>query len=204
METKMLMEKLKKIEMTEEMKKRIIKKCYVEEEKNRMSEKENRCTFKRPMIVITTLILCLCLTGVTALAATGKIKGFFKDITRKDGAIIGTLYEQATDEIVLSVLGVDDELKVLVTMIKPKMVPYITFETFGFKSYKILDTSDKVIMEGEMTKMVEVIDGEVSINIALENIPSGKYKLIVDRMVAGAKAEQNLEISGNWECEFIR
>ena len=58
METKMLMEKLKKIEMTEEMKKRIIKKCYVEEEKNRMSEKENRCTFKRPMIVITTLILC--------------------------------------------------------------------------------------------------------------------------------------------------
>ena len=42
--------------------------------------------------------------GVTTLAATGKLEGFFKDIKRWDGAIVGTSYEQATDEIDVSVI----------------------------------------------------------------------------------------------------
>lgn len=51
------------------------------------------------------LVLCLCLTGVTALAATGKLQGFFSDITGWNGAVVGTSYEQATKELEVKAMG---------------------------------------------------------------------------------------------------
>ncbi len=56
--------------------------------------------------------VCISLTGVTTLAATGTLQGFFKDIMGWNGAVVGTIYEQASDEIELSVIGVTDQLMV--------------------------------------------------------------------------------------------
>lgn len=204
MEKKMIAEKLNKIEMPKEMRERVIKNCVIEMEEKTMRKNTSKKFLGRPVVAVASLVLCLCLTGVTALAATGKLQGFFKDITDWKGAVTGTAYEQATDEVELSVALVADELAVAVTMLKPEEAPYSSFETFGIESYKIVDLAGSVIAEGEATALAEVVDGKVNVNISLDNISSGEYKLIVNKMVGSAKADQPLVISGTWECEFAK
>ncbi|MBQ9142298.1 MAG: hypothetical protein IJX63_11005, partial [Lachnospiraceae bacterium] len=168
-----------------------------------MNKSTTKNMFKRPMIVVATLTLCLCVTGVTALAATGKLQGYFKDITNWNGAITGTTYEQATDELELQVTEVSDALTVTITMIKPDVAPYRLLETFGVESYKIVDMTGNVIVKGDRTELVEVVDGKANVMISLENVSEGEYKLQVTEMVGGSKADQPLVISGTWECEFV-
>ena len=153
---------------------------------------------------MASLVLCLGLTGVTALATAGKLEGYFKDIIRIDGAVIGTSYEQATDEIELKVIDVSNELTVEVTMLNPKTVPYSTFELFGIEKYKIVNMDNKVIVEGVTTEMVEIVGDKVNVNISLENIAGGEYKLMVSELVGSSKADQPLVMSGEWECEFVK
>ena len=202
MEEKKLAEKLNEIEMPKEMKERIIRNCYIEMEEKTMSKNKTNIFSKKPIVAIASLALCFCLTGITALAATGKLQGFFKDIIRFDGAIIGTSYEQATDEIKMSVVEESDRLMISITIVNPKNLPYSELETFGIQSYKIVDMSNNVVTEGEATEMAEIIDGKVTISIPLGNIISGNYKLLVNEFVGSAKANQPLIIKGTWECEF--
>lgn len=199
------MEKIKKavneIEMPIGMKNRIINNCYLEMEEKDMT-KNTKKFYKRPMVAAASIVLCLCLTGVTALAATGKLEGFFKDITDWTGAVIGTSYEQATEEINLNIVEVSDKLAVEIVFVNPEQSPYSFFETFGIKEFKIVDMNGNVIKEGKETDMVEVVYEKLEIMIPLENVISGDYKLVVSKMVGGSKADQPLEISGLWECEF--
>lgn len=94
--------------LSQEMKKRIIKNCKQGKEK-RMMRNEKNIKLEKPLIVTASLVVCFCLLGATVLAASGQLKGFFKDIVRWDGAVIGTSYEQATDEISLSVVSVAEQ-----------------------------------------------------------------------------------------------
>lgn len=202
MEKKFIVEKLKEIEMPKEMQERIIRNCYMEMKEKIMSKKTSKKFYKRPVVAVASLALCLCLTGITALAATGKLQGFFKDIIGWNGAITGTSYEQATEEIELSVATESDELTVVLTMVNPEVAPYSVFETFGIENYRIVDMDGKVIVEGGTTEMAEVVAGKVHVNISLGNLASGEYKLLVNELVGSAKADQPLVISGTWECKF--
>lgn len=202
MEGRILAEKIKEIEMSEEMQERILGNCYQKMEDKKMNQNTTKRIFKRPMLAVASLALCLCVTGVTALAATGKLQGYFKDITNWNGAITGTTYEQATDELELQVTEVSDELTVIITMVKPDVAPYRFLETFGLESYKIVDMDGKVVVKGDRTELVEVVDGKADVKISLENASEGEYKLQVTEMVGGSKADQPLVISGTWECEF--
>lgn len=204
METKKLVKKLNEIQMPKEMQERIIRNCYIEMEEKNMSNNRTKKFFKKPVAIVASLTICVCLAGVTSLAATGKLEGFFKDIVRFDGAVTGTSYEQATEEVELKIVDVTEELTVEVTMINPQVAPYSTFEVFGIENYKIVDMNDNVIMEGTTTEMTEVVNGKVNVNISLENITSGEYKLIVSKLVGSAKADQPLVVSGVWECEFVK
>lgn len=214
MEIKILAEKINRMEMPEEMQERILQKCYNEMEESNMSKKikgkstgkKNAvvCFFRKPAVVAASLIVCLCLTGVTGLAATGKLKGYFRDITGWNGAVIGTAYEQATEEIQLSVAEVSDGLTVAVTMVNPKIAPYAFFETFGVESYEIVDKDGKVIVKGEATGMEAVVDGKVTLYIPLDSVSIGEYRLIVSAFVGSSKADQSLVVSGVWECEFTK
>lgn len=204
METNKLVEKLNEIEMPKEMQDRMIRKCYMEMEKKAMSKNRIKHFFKKPMIVVASLTLCFCLTGITALATTGKLQGFFKDIIRWDGAVTGTSYEQATDEIEVSVVTDSDELIVSANMVNPQNVPYSLFETFGIESYKIVDMSEHVVAEGKVAEMAELIDGKATVIISIDTITSGNYKLVIEEFIGSAKADQPLVMSGTWECEFTR
>jgi len=205
MDMKEFAQNVQKIEMPDEMQSRILDNCYKkinqETEYKIMSKKTNRY-FKKPLATAAALVLCICVGGVTVLATTGK--GFFKDIMGWDGAIIGTAYEQATDEIEITVLDVTDSLTVVATVVNPTMVPYMTFDEMRIGSYKIVDSLGNVVVEGVLNEMIPYENGKITVAIPLETLESGSYKLIVDSFVGGSKADQPLEIHGNWECEFMK
>ena len=205
MEIRELSQKVRKIEMSQEMKERIIKNCQNELEKN--SKSLNHRVFRKSVAAAASMLLCSCLVGVTALAATdttGKLQGFFKDIIRWDGAVTGTSYEQATDEINLSIISVSEELTVMAEMVNPMIFPYKAFETFGIEKYEIFDTDGKRVMVGNVTEAPEVMEGRVTIVIPISELSDGDYRLVVSAFVGGSKADQPLVLNGTWECEFRR
>ncbi len=196
-------EKVKQIEMPAEMQERIRKNCYEKMEEENM-KKSRKHIFQKPMVAVAALALCLCVTGVSALAANGKLEGFFKDITRWDGAVTGTTYEQATDEVEMAITEVTDSLEVSITMLEAQKVPYSVFEALGINNYQIIDKSGKVVVEGAETAAVAINNGQAEFLISLADIPTGEYKLVVTELLGSAKAEQPLVVSGTWECEFTK
>lgn len=197
MDKKKFANKIREIEMPIEMQQRIIENCYVETEKKSMNK-----MFKKPLVAAASFAICVCLTGVSALAATGRLEGFFRDIKRWDGAVIGTAYEQATDEVDINIMDITDKLVVEITMMHSNEAPYSFFETFGIQEYKIIDVNGNVVMENEILEMAVITEGKAYVNIPLDDINAGEYTLMVSALVGSAKAEQPLVLSGTWECGF--
>ena len=206
MEMELLVKKVNEIEMPEAMQERIIRNCYdkFDQEGNIMNKRANFNFIRKPLAAVASLVLCLCLAGGAALAATGHLQGFFRDIVNRGGAVVGTSYEQATDEIEVSIAETEGGLTVLVTMIHPDMAPYSELELLGIEEYEIVDLSGRVVVKGEATELFEIIDGKAYVTLTLENIPEGNYKVVVSGFVGSKKADQPLVISGDWECEFTK
>ncbi len=173
------------------------------ERKNEMKNNKTAKIFRKPAAAAAAIVLCISLTGVTAMAAaTGTLQGFFKDIFDWNGAVVGTTYEQASDEIELSGIVVTDQLMVELVMLYPEKIPYSEFELLGIQSYKIVDANNNVIAEGDDSAVGKVADGKTSVEINLEHVPSGDYKLVVTELTGQKKAEQPLVLKGYWECGF--
>ena len=198
MDKKIFVNKIKEIEMPKDMQQRIIENCYIETEKKSMK------IIKRPMVAVASFAICVCLTGVSALAAIGKLDGFFRDIKRWDGAVVGTSYEQATDEVELNIVEVSDKLVVEITMVNSNTAPYSFFEILGIKDYRIVDANDNVIVENKNLEMSVISGDKIYINVPLENVDDGEYTLMVNELVGSAKADQPLVLTGTWECDFVR
>ncbi len=190
-----------------------IDECYILEatpkinnfkmEENIMKNESRIIKFlRKPASIAAAITVCVCISGVSVLAATGKLQGFFENIFNWDGAIIGTTYNQATDEMDLKVSNVENGLNVQLTMLCPEKAPYNEFEKIGINSYKIIDTKGNVIYE-EQSEIVEITNGMALINIETADLSSGKYKIIIDEMVGIKKADQDLILKGNWEDEFV-
>ena len=195
-----LSQKIQKIELSEEMKKQLIRNCCNEMEEKTMRKNK---VFQKPVVAAASMAVCFCLIGVTSVfAANGKLEGFFKDIVRWDGAVIGTSYEQATDEITVSAVAMSGELVVTAELVKAETVPYKVLETLEMKEYKIVDEQGAVVLEGDTTESARIVEGQVKIAISIDNLAGGKYKLVIKGFVGSAKADQPLELTGNWECEF--
>lgn len=198
-------ETAKKIEMPKEMQQRILNNCYEKMEEDFMERKNSRTNFKnfrKPMVAAVALGLCLCLAGGTAALAGGK-QGFFKDKIRWDGAIIGTTYEQATDEVQLEVSADANGVLVEVIFVDVDMLPYRNLEAIGLRQYQILTEDGTVVLEGTKTDVAEVMEGKANILLANEQLPSGTYTLVVTQLISEKKADQPLVISGAWECPFV-
>lgn len=167
-------------------------------------KKSRKNIFQKPMVAVAALALCLCVTGVSALAATGKLEGFFKDITRWDGAVTGTTYEQATDGVAVAIAGVSGGLEVNITLLEAQKAPYSVFETLGIHNYQIQDKTGKAVVKGAETKAEAINNGQVQLSISLEDVPAGEYNLVVTELVGGSKADQPLVVKGTWECGFTK
>ena len=197
----------KEITMPEEMKRRIAYNCKKQiistMEEHTMNNRKNNSFFRKPAAVFAVLAVCLSLS-VTALAATGVLQGFFRDITNHSGAIVGTSYEQATDEIAVDVTVNGNELTVQATFVDPNKLPYRESQLLGIAEYRIMDAEGNVVQEGASDESTPVVNGQVSIILELSDIEAGSYKLIVTAFVSEKKADQPLNISGTWECEFSK
>ena len=206
MEYENLKSAAKEITMPEEMKRRIVHNCKKQivntMEEHTMNNRKNNSFFRKPAAVFAALAVCLSLS-LTALAATGVLQGFFRDITNYSGAIVGTSYEQATDEINMDVTVNGNELTVLATFADPQIAPYVYAEQLGIAQYRIVDGNGKEVKEGS-TDSAEVVNGQAAVYIELDGISNGSYKLIVTAFVSEKKADQPLNINGNWECEFTK
>ena len=206
MEFENLKSAAKEITMPEEMKRRIAHNCKKQivntMEEHTMNNRKNNSFFRKPAAVFAALAVCMSLS-VTALAATGVLQGFFRDITNYSGVIVGTSYEQATDEINMDVTVNGNELTVLAIFADPQIAPYVYAEQLGIAQYRIVDRNGKEVKEGS-TDSAEVVNGQAAVNIELDDISSGNYKLIVTAFVSEKKADQPLNINGNWECEFTK
>jgi hypothetical protein len=206
MEFENLKSAAQEITMPEEMKRRIAHNCKQIEttmEEHNMNNRKNTSFFRKPAAVFAALAVCLSLS-VTALAATGVLQGFFRDITNHSGAIVGTSYEQATDEIDMDVTVDGDELTVLATFVDPNKFPYRESQLLGIADYRIMDADGNVVQEGATDKFTPVANGQASIVLELNGLATGSYKLIVTAFVSEKKADQPLNISGTWECEFSK
>lgn len=194
MEINKLRDAAKTIKMPEEMRERIA----VRTEKALMRER-NSVKTKRPAVIAALIAACICLCA--AGAAVGNA-GFFRDIVRVDGAVIGTAYEQATEEIAVSAQTEGDVLQVEAIFLAPDRAPYREIETMRIGSYVIADISGKAVGEGENTVSVQISGGRAAFEIPLSDIPSGEYVLQIESFTGEKKADQSLRISGAWTCAF--
>lgn len=193
---------VEQIEMPKEMQARILKKCDLIMEEKQM--RKDKTFLRKPMVAVASLALCVALTGVTALAASEKLQGYFKDITGWNGAVVGTAYEQATDEIEVSVLEVSDQLSIEVKFLEPEKSPYSSSEQMSIGSYKIVNAEGDTIVKDAASELAEVVDGKATIKLSLDQLPAGSYKLLISELISEKKADQPLTLSGNWKCEFVR
>lgn len=198
MEFRDLKHSVEKIELSNEMKNRIIQNCRLSaaHEMEEISMK-NRVNFKKLMPVAAVLALCICVS-----AAAASHFGLFKDVTNWSGAVTGTEYVQATDEIEVSAVVEQGILTITADFLSPDTVPYSELETISVGSYQIVDVSGSVIAEGESDDSIEIIDGEAKMTVSLEVVDSGEYKLLINTFIGSKKADQPLKISGSWECDF--
>lgn len=176
---------------------------YVEESETSYTAVKRFDLFRIPRVATAAIALCVCMTGITALAATGVLQGFFKDIFSWNGAVIGTEYENASDELNVTADYNDGKLIVTVKAVDPSMAPYSEMETLRLNSYKIVDTSGNVITDNQSSEPVEIHNGEAIIVITQLSDYEGEYQLIISEFEGGKKADQPLPISGEWLCSFI-
>lgn len=190
-----------KIVMPEDMKIRIAENCkkQISQQRKETTMKNNKL-FKKPAAVFAALAICLSLS-VSAMAASGLLKGFFQDVKRPDGAVIGTTYEQATDEIALKV-NVDGDTLAAIAAFTDK-APFIASE-MGIGNYQIVDGNGKVVKDGSYTEHTKIIDGQAEIRIDISDIDNGSYKLIVTSFVAYSKADPPMAVNGDWACNFTK
>ena len=171
-------------------------------------------TIKRTMAIAAVLALCLVVICMTPLASS--IKGFFSDIVRFDGAITGTKYENATNDIKVDVLELTSEngnlnIPLGLTIQNPTEAPFPYIQEIAVSEYKILDNNNKEIIKTKLSaedgdKGI-ISDGKVLITLSLDSkkIKSGEeYTIVIEKMYGLAKADAPLHITGTWKCNFIR
>ena len=173
-----------------------------------------KITTKRTLAIAAVLALCLVTVCMTPLA--NSIRGFFSDIIRFDGAITGTQYENATNDIKIDVLEVTSEngnviIPLELSFENPSEAPFPYIQEVAVSEYKIVDSNNKEIIKTKLSAEEgdkgTIADGKVLVNLSLNDakLKSGEeYTIVIDKMYGLSKADAPLHITGTWECNFIR
>lgn len=195
MEYEKLSEAMHAIHMGEQARRRILKNCRAKY--NQKETEFMKHTFKRPLTALTVLVLVLCLPA--AAMAAGKA-GFFRDKVNYLGAITGQTYENATDEIRVTAEAAGDTLLVTAEFLQPEKAPYFVLDTLSLEGYS-LDGEEKeegglIQAEATMKNIVPITNNKATFSLPLT---PGATTLIITSFQGGAKADQDLTISGYWE-----
>ena len=173
-----------------------------------------KITAKRTLAIAAVLALCLVTVCMTPLASS--IRGFFSDIIRFDGAITGTQYENATNDIKVDVLEIISEngnviIPLELSFENPTEAPFPYIQEVAVSEYKIVDSNNKEIIKTNLSAedgdKGSVADGKVLVNLSIDDVKfsSGEeYTIVIDKMYGLSKADAPLHITGTWSCKFIR
>ena len=173
-----------------------------------------KLTMKRTLALVAVLALCIITVTMTPLA--NSIKGFFSDIIRFDGAVTGTKYENATNDIKVDVLELTPEngnviIPITLTFDNPTEAPFPYIQEVAVSEYKILDSNNKEVIKtkdsAEDGDKGTVSDGKVLVNLSLNDITlkSGEeYTIVIEKMYGLSKADAPLHITGSWKCSFTK
>ena len=169
--------------------------------------KPRNITWLRKVSTVAAVVTVCAITVVSA----GTIKGMFKDVKRWDGAVIGTEYVNATNDIEMNISETKDEyISLDINFENPNEAPFVFLQEVAITDYKIFDNNDKEVLEVNST-FENGIKGNVENGRILLELPTNdklnsnqNYKLVVNTIYGLAKAEQPLKITGTWKCEFTR
>ena len=150
--------------------------------------------FPKPILAGAFLALCLCVP--VAAGAAGR-SGQFRDVFNWQHAVVGTAYDNATEEIAVTAQWSDGILQVTAVIGPSDQAPYRYAETFSINSYLVLDAKGKTICKGTQTETIS-LENPMTFRIPLSKPLSEGATLVIDSFLASAKAEQPLPISGNW------
>lgn len=200
MEYEMLKTAAGKITMPNGKKRRMAEKIRIQLEREENASMKAKPIARNSMAVFAAAVICVMLS-VAALAASETVKGYFRDITNLWGAVVGTSYEQATDEITVSAKVEGDRLVVTASFADPGAAPYVYSERLGIGAYEIVDVSGNVLKEGTV-KAEAVVNGQTRLDVPLDGIGIGSHKLVIKAFVTEKKADQPLSMYGNWEIKF--
>ena len=172
-------------------------------------KKEDKKYMKKMVAVAAVMLVCVLAVGNTAMA--DGIKGMFKDITRFDGAVTGSEYVNATDEVSITtgeVTASETEVFVPVEIIflNPGTAPFNAIELVEVDAFEILNANGEVVVnEKDANVVCSVNDGYARLSLRVD---AGKlnaaetYALVIESFEGLKKADAPLVVKGEWECIF--
>lgn len=178
---------IRNIELPEETKRRILENC-------RQTRAGRNYRSRRIIAAAAVLAALLCITAAGAASL-----GYFRDIKNASGAITGTEYLNATEEIAVQATLTETGLRAEIAFIRPDDIPYREVEELTLHEYDILDAAWNILLTGTETDPVSPSDGRAVIEIPLD-LPEGARTLAIHSFTAYKKADQPLNIYGAWQC----
>lgn len=198
MNPEQLKQAVENIQLSEEQKNRLVALCRQQSENEVEAKSMKRFNIRKLSVVAAAAVLCLGLSVVTMAGGAG----WFKDIIGFNGAVVGTEYMQADDEIQLTVATEDDMLAI--TAIMAEKAPYTYCEYLSVGAYEICDDTGKVILRAEGSDKAPVKNFSAKLLVPVDELDEGSYRLNIESFVSEKKAEQPLSIYGSWTCEFVK
>ena len=201
-------EKLDAIEIPENLHARCV--AGAMKAKSEMEERNmNKNQIKKTVAAAAVALVCVFAVGSTTFA--DGMKGMFKDIIRFDGAVTGSEYVNATDEVGITageVTVTDTEVfvPVEITLLNPETAPFKYIEWVEVDAFEILDADGEVVVsEDEANVVCSVNDGAVNLSLSVEagKLVAGEtYTLVIESFEGCKKADAPLAVKGEWECNF--
>jgi len=178
--------------------------------KSEMEERRmNKNQIKKTVAAAAVVLVCVLAVGNTTFADS--IKGMFKDIKRFDGAVTGSEYVNATDEVRITageVTVTDTEVYVPVeiTFLKLEAAPFKYIEWVEVDAFEILNADGEVVVSEEEANVVcSVNNGCANLPLSVEagKLVAGEtYTLVIENFDGCKKADAPLAVKGEWECIF--
>lgn len=173
---------------------------------------------KKPKIFILSGLTVILLTGMLLVAPAAVEQfdadktvnetksdgtGYFRDIKNWRGAVIGTTYQNADEEIAVNVTVSSGDIVIDIDFMRQYEFPYREIEELALKEYQVISPDGSVVCsEAETVEYSSVSDGETSIQMYLGDIPDGEYILRILSFEGIKTPEHPLVINGKWEINF--
>ncbi|MDE6789508.1 MAG: hypothetical protein K2J47_09350 [Ruminococcus sp.] len=148
-------------------------------------------------VIIPAVIACV--SAGTYMAVEG---GFFKDKTTISGTVIGQTYENATDEIEVTSDYSDGILHITLNLLKSNSFPYLVLDEMKPYDFSLTNLSDNSVTVDIQFDYAVINENTVDIAVDFNATTDTEYKLTINSFIGSKKADQPLEINGNWETFF--